>query len=486
MPMRPLSMPGPFWVAILCLIGALLASAPPARAQTVSLTESARQLMDFAERSFPEHFPGHEATRASPPFLYRHYPLTGTYLGVVVSASGGYVVGDVHVMGGAFGGQPLRVGRIEDFIVPLAARALPRLAVGSGFMLAVQADGTLLSWGRGDSGGAVRALATQPLAGTAAAALPALGAVGTVATNGGNTQNRIDATSAAIGADGRVVFFADTGLSGTHAMAEWNGARALAVCPGGQALALLGDGTVAFSWRGNGTPYARRSVVLPLGGVVALSPHTNTDCNPVALTVDGTALRLAPRLTNPVTGQVAFESRRYDGLPPLVQVACGLSSADDETCLGLTADGVVWSWGENTFGTRGTGTATLGTPLPPAIVQGLPRVAGVAAGFAVSLALAEDGRVFSWGGGLIGRQPTGVSTAERNLSSYTPTPIDGIGAVAEVAVNGGGWQAVLRARDGSVWTWGFNTFGELGVASGQPNPGNQSQVPVRVTGVLLN
>jgi hypothetical protein len=87
-------------------------------------------------------------------------------------------------MGGAFGNTPLRVGRIEDFIVPLTARALPRLAVGSGFMLAVQANGAVLSWGRGDSGGAVRALATQPLAGSAAAWLPSLGAVTVVASNG--------------------------------------------------------------------------------------------------------------------------------------------------------------------------------------------------------------------------------------------------------------------------------------------------------------
>ena len=124
-------------------------------------------------------------------------------------------------MGGAFGNTPLRVGHIEDFIVPLAARALPRLAVGSGFMLAVQANGAVLSWGRGDSGGAVRALATQPLAGTAAAVLPSLGAVTAVASNGGNTQNRIDATSATIGVDGRVQFFGEFGLSAPYTMTDW-------------------------------------------------------------------------------------------------------------------------------------------------------------------------------------------------------------------------------------------------------------------------
>ena len=169
-----------------------------------------------------------------------------------------------------------------------------------------------------------------------------------------------------------------------------------------------------------------------------------------------------------------------------MQVACGLSSGDDETCLGLTQGGVLWSWGENSGGTRGTGTASAGPVLPPAMVPGLPRIQRVAAGYAVSLALAEDGRLYTWGSGLIGRAPAGTSTAERNQSSHTPTALAGIGPVAEMAVNGGGWQTVLRLQDGSVWTWGFNTFGELGVAQGQPQPGNQSQVPVQVTGVSLN
>jgi len=468
--------------SLFCLWTALPAAV---LAQALPVAESARQLMDYAERSFPEYFPGHAATRSLAPFAFRYYALTDAYLGVVVTAAAGYTVGDVYVMGGVFGGAPQRVGRTEDFIVPLAARLQPRLAVGSGFTLAVQASGAVLSWGRGDSGGAVRALATQPLAGSAAAVLPGLGAVTTVATNGGNTQNRLDSLSMAIGVDGRVLVFADFGLSAPYEMADWSGARALAVCPGGQAVALLGDGTVGFSWRSSTSPYARRSVVLPFGGVVALTPHTNTDCNPVVLTADGTPVRLAPRLANPLLGQVALETRRYDGLPPLVQVACGLSSADDETCLGLTEDGVVWSWGENTFGTRGNGQATTGALLPAGKLLGLPRIKSVAAGFAVSLAVADDGRLYTWGGGLIGRQPAGSSTAERNQSAYTPKALSGLGPVTEVAVNGGGWQTVLRLEDGSVWAWGYNTFGELGVAAGQPSPGNQSQTPVRVTGVSL-
>lgn len=86
--------------------------------QGVALAESARQLMDHAEARYPAFFPGHAATASSGPFLYRHYPATGTYLAVAVRSDAGYQLNGVYVLGGAFGNTILYAGPLTSFITP--------------------------------------------------------------------------------------------------------------------------------------------------------------------------------------------------------------------------------------------------------------------------------------------------------------------------------------------------------------------------------
>lgn len=89
------------------------ASTPAARARALALpTDPAvlaeiSELLDFAERSFPEYFPTHEPNQTFDPYVFRFYPGTGVYLGVDGRA--------VRVLGGPFGGQPLDVGSIDDY-----------------------------------------------------------------------------------------------------------------------------------------------------------------------------------------------------------------------------------------------------------------------------------------------------------------------------------------------------------------------------------
>jgi hypothetical protein len=101
------------------LLGALLALllSGPARA-AVDPRDAATQLLDFAERSYPAYFPGHRFDLSSPPFVYRHYPQTGAYVGVVVSGGTPYPEGTVWVLGGPFGAAPVQAGALTDFITP--------------------------------------------------------------------------------------------------------------------------------------------------------------------------------------------------------------------------------------------------------------------------------------------------------------------------------------------------------------------------------
>ena len=73
---------------------------------------AAEQLLDFAERSYPNYFPGREQTRSYQRFLYRYYPGSGRYVAVAVGVSqgDGLVEGGVYVLGQDFGSAPLYVG----------------------------------------------------------------------------------------------------------------------------------------------------------------------------------------------------------------------------------------------------------------------------------------------------------------------------------------------------------------------------------------
>ena len=87
-------------------------------AAAASAADAAEQLLDFAEASFPAHFPVHQSTSTLDPFSFRHYPQTGVYVGVVVKPGMGYPMDGVYVMGGPFGEAPVHVGQLSDFITP--------------------------------------------------------------------------------------------------------------------------------------------------------------------------------------------------------------------------------------------------------------------------------------------------------------------------------------------------------------------------------
>lgn len=118
------------------------AQAQPAAA--VAPEQAAQQLMDFAESRFPELFPGHRATQSAAPFAFRHYPASGTYLGVVTAPGSAYALNGVYVMGGAFGNAPQYVGQLTDFITPTDPAAPLGLVLPTDKAVVLQGGSTTL------------------------------------------------------------------------------------------------------------------------------------------------------------------------------------------------------------------------------------------------------------------------------------------------------------------------------------------------------
>lgn len=88
-------------------------------AAAVSPAQAAEQLLNFAEATFPSLFPTHQATGTLDPFLFRYYPQTGIYVGVVVKAGMGFTLDGVYLLGGPFGNTPFYVGQLGNFITPV-------------------------------------------------------------------------------------------------------------------------------------------------------------------------------------------------------------------------------------------------------------------------------------------------------------------------------------------------------------------------------
>jgi alpha-tubulin suppressor-like RCC1 family protein len=142
-------------------------------------------------------------------------------------------------------------------------------------------------------------------------------------------------------------------------------------------------------------------------------------------------------------------------------------SAGQYHAMALTSDGRVWTWGDNTSGELGTGTAGEGTGSALAApVAGLNRAVQVAAGPAASYALRSDGTVWAWG------------NDDAVDGALTPTQVPGLAGVTQIAAGDSGYVLALRS-DGTVWGWGSDLFGVLGAGAG----GGSVSLPVQVKGL---
>ncbi len=88
-------------------------------------------------------------------------------------------------------------------------------------------------------------------------------------------------------------------------------------------------------------------------------------------------------------------------------------------------------------------------------VPGLYDFAAVAAGNIHSMALRNDGTVWTWGWNLNGQ--LGDSTT---LSSFTPIQVYGLSNV--LAISAGHLHSVALKNDSVAWSWGRNVHGQLG------------------------
>ncbi|MBA9084618.1 alpha-tubulin suppressor-like RCC1 family protein [Fontibacillus solani] len=132
-------------------------------------------------------------------------------------------------------------------------------------------------------------------------------------------------------------------------------------------------------------------------------------------------------------------------------------SAGANNTMALKSDGSVWSWGSNTSGQLGDGT--LSSSLVPKQAINVNSITAIASGNSFSLALKSDGTVWGWGQNTIGQLGNTTLTSQQ----YKPKKIENFDSV--VAISAGSTHALALKSDGTVWSWGSNFNGELGIGT---------------------
>ena len=122
-------------------------------------------------------------------------------------------------------------------------------------------------------------------------------------------------------------------------------------------------------------------------------------------------------------------------------------------------DGTVWCWGFNDKGQLGDGTQE--NRSVPVRVNGLEDVKMVSSGHKFTCAVKNDGTAWCWGHNLHGQ--LGIDTMTEEPDNITPIQVQGLDEVDVISAGGNHTCAVKN--DGTLWCWGFNDRGQLGIGT---------------------
>src|SRR3989344_546890 len=125
----------------------------------------------------------------------------------------------------------------------------------------------------------------------------------------------------------------------------------------------------------------------------------------------------------------------------------------------LKSDSSLWVSGKNDFGQLRLGDVVLRSS--PVQVGGLLPWSQIAAGYHHSLALKTNGTLWIWG-----RNNKGQTGQADAITAHRSSPVQ-VGTLATWSyVTGGVFQSAAAKTDGTIWTWGYNNRGQLGLGDG--------------------
>ena len=323
---------------------------------------------------------------------------------------------------------------------------------GNGYSLALSADGTVYAWGRNEYG---------------------------------QLGNGVTATNSPIPV---AVKTAGTPMNGKTIMQVAAGAT--------HSLALATDGTI-YAWGKNEygqlgndstinspVPVAVKTTGTPMDGKKIIQIHAGYE-HSLALASDGTVYawgrnNFGQLGKNDATDAHIPAAVQTLGTPMAGKVIVQLAAGNSQS-MALASDGTVYTWGWNQHGQLGNGT-TMNSRIPVAVVTAGTPLAGktisqIAAGNAHALAMTDDGTMYTWGWnqhGQLGNNST-INSSLPVIVKTTGTPL--AGKMITQITSGGSPNSLVLANDGTMYTWGWNRYGQLGNGT----TGMDAKTPVAVS-----
>jgi alpha-tubulin suppressor-like RCC1 family protein len=337
--------------------------------------------------------------------------------------------GSLLTWGSNFGG-PLGNNTTTDRSTPVTTFAggtnWKQVASGYRYTAAVKTDGTLWTWGRNTNG--------------------QLG-------NNTTTDRSTPVTTFAGGTNWRQVFCSETGHT----------------------VAIKTDGTL-WTWGrningqlGDNTSVNRSTPVTTFAGGTNWIQSSCGGNITAAIKTDGTLWTWGSNLFGPL-GDNATRDRStpvttFAGGTNWKQVFCKYSSV-----AAIKTDGTLWTWGRNYFlnslssGKLGNNT-TVNRSTPVTTFAGGNNWKQVSMGYSQMSAIKTDGTLWSWGG----RSTQGLLGNNLTNSSLTPVTTFAGGTNWRQVGCGEVWTAAIKT-DGTLWAWGLNGYGVLGLGTNFINP----------------
>jgi alpha-tubulin suppressor-like RCC1 family protein len=162
---------------------------------------------------------------------------------------------------------------------------------------------------------------------------------------------------------------------------------------------------------------------------------------------------------NTVNGQLGINNRTADRSSPVQTIAGGTNwkqiSAFSQTVAAIKTDGTLWMWGLGQSGQLGNGIASIRSS-PVQTVSSGTNWEQVSTGVAHTAAIKTDGTLWTWGQNTFGQLGTNNtiirSSPIQTVSSGTNWKQISVGTAHTAAIK----------TDGTLWTWGYNISGQLG------------------------
>jgi alpha-tubulin suppressor-like RCC1 family protein len=365
----------------------------------------------------------------------------------------------------------LALGGIISVFTPVsitgAAKTFCQISAGDGFSTAIDKNGRAWAWGNNAGGNlGINSVTSQN------SPVSVLGTVRTFCkiTAGG----AVNSTSFTLALDkyGRVWSWGYNGvgqlginsvtsqrtpvsvLGGVKTFCEIsngvNQAFALAIDKNGRAWAwgVNGNGQL-----GNNSTISQRTPVSVLGAVKTFCKVSVGGFHSLAIDKNGRLWAWG----NNSNGQLGNNTSANSVCTPVsvlgaIKTFCHIAGGNSQS-VAIDKNGQAWGWGFNGSGQTGDGSAT--DRLTPVSVQGQKKTfCKIASGNGVTLSIDNYGRLWAWG--FNGNAQIGDGST---IPKRTPTRVCNTRTFCEV--RGANTHVLAIEKNGQVWAWGTNTNGQL-------------------------